>query len=1109
MISGERSGSRGRERPLLVNYDPAMPVATDLAPAQGDIVRVRSRRYLVEEVTPPVEPGDDHLVRLSCLEDDAEGEELQVLWQSEVDAERISEADWSKLSKGDFDSPAHFAAYYRTLRWNTVTSTDPKLFQAPYRAGIRIDAYQLEPLRKALLLPRVNLFIADDVGLGKTIEAGLIVRELLMRQRVRRIVVAAPPSVVLQWKEELDQRFGLTFVVFDREYLRRMRMERGFAVNPWTTHSRFIVSHHLLRDEDYASTLRAWLDNDSSGSLLILDEAHNAAPASGAKYAVDSQFTKSIRELAPRFEHRLFLSATPHNGHSNSFSALLEILDPQRFCRGVPIDSAKQLEPVMVRRLKDDLRKMVGGFPERRVVEVPLDGLPAESAELELPRLLDEYRQAREDRLKGAARSVQSASALVLCNLQKRLLSSIEAFACTLTVHKRAFDAAAGSVATVASTASLAQLRLLTSSPDADDDRGETTEDELRVEDDAAIDAATVKAHVAGPAEELQRERELLDRMMELANAARAVPDAKVKYLVEWARAHRDQRVLIFTEYADTKRYLEKQLRAALTPGKEGDPAIATFHGGMIDEAREDVKRAFNAEIAAHPLRVLIATDAAREGVNLQNNCADLFHFDVPWNPSRLEQRNGRIDRKLQRSPEVRCHYFVYTQRPEDRVLTALVRKTKVVRKELGSLAPVLEGKLEERLQNGFSRREVDALSSEIENAQLDSGRRDVVNSELEATRKREVELKGQISDLQDLLKKSSDWLHIDKDDLRQAISCGLELMGAKGLDRHVGQAETLVGQAFRPAEAFRLHDDVGTLQTDSSWQNTLDTLRPPRRRNQDQREWRRENPIRPIVFADPGSLDAQCVHLHLEHRFVQRLLGRFRSQGFVHHDLARACIGVTDDPIARVILLGRLSLYGDRASRLHDEVLAVAARWVDVDIRKGSLKPYADATLDKTLDLLESTLSGLPAGALAQAGGAERTLPAEVRRRLAGGARQDLSDLHPLLKDQADQRSALAIEQLRARGRQEAADMRGILEAQRLRIEKTAAKREAELKQLDLFEKDELKQLQADKRYWDRRLGELAQELDAEPARIQQSYEVKATRFEPVGLVYLWPITG
>src|ERR1051326_5349753 len=196
-----------------------MPVAVDQPPTQGEIVRVRSRRYLVEAVEAAPRPEDQTLVRLSCLEDDAEGEELEVLWEKEVDAQRVSEADWSRLAQGQFDLPRHFAAYYRTLRWNTVTSTDPKLFQAPYRAGIRIDAYQLEPLRKALLLPRVNLFIADDVGLGKTIEAGLIARELLLRKKVREIVVACPPSMLFQWKEELEARFGLQFEILDKEYI--------------------------------------------------------------------------------------------------------------------------------------------------------------------------------------------------------------------------------------------------------------------------------------------------------------------------------------------------------------------------------------------------------------------------------------------------------------------------------------------------------------------------------------------------------------------------------------------------------------------------------------------------------------------------------------------------------------------------------------------------------------------------------------------------------------------------------------------------------------------------------------------------------------------------
>jgi hypothetical protein len=249
------------------------------------------------------------------------------------------------------------------------------------------------------------------------------------------------------------------------------------------------------------------------------------------------------------------------------------------------------------------------------------------------------------------------------------------------------------------------------------------------------------------------------------------------------------------------------------------------------------------------------------------------------------------------------------------------------------------------------------------------------------------------------------------------------------------------------------------------------------------------------VVFEDAGSLDADVVHLHLEHRFVQRLLGRFRSQGFVHDDLARACVGVTSDPTPRVILLGRLSLYGDNASRLHDEVLAVAARWIDADVRKEPLRPYADATLDKTMELLDQTLSS----------SVPRELPDAVTRRLAAGARRDLDELKSHLETVAREEAEKATSRLADRGQKEAADMRAIIESQRARIEKTSADRSL---QPSLFE-DELKQLQADQRYWERRLAQLRQEFETEPARIRKSYEIRATRFEPVGLVYLWPVTG
>src|SRR5438067_6561070 len=368
------------------------------APEFGQIVRVRQRQYLVEEVVPPPSAADATLVRLSCIDDDAQGQLLEVLWEAELDAEIVTGAGWERLADRGFDAPRLFSAYFHTLRWNCVTATDPKLFQAPFRAGIKIDAYQIEPLRKALLLPRVNLFIADDVGLGKTIEAGLIARELLLRKKVRDIVVACPPSVLPQWQDELDQRFGLGFEVLDKEYVIRVRRERGYGTNPWATHARFLISHRLLIDEAYAGPMRDWLGDFRPGSLLILDEAHHAAPSTGLRYAIDSKITRAIRDLAPRFEHRLFLSATPHNGHSNSFSALLEILDPQRFCRGVPVKGKKLLDAVMVRRLKEDIRTVAGGFPQREVRPIDLDHLPADTPELRLSVLLDQYRQLREQR---------------------------------------------------------------------------------------------------------------------------------------------------------------------------------------------------------------------------------------------------------------------------------------------------------------------------------------------------------------------------------------------------------------------------------------------------------------------------------------------------------------------------------------------------------------------------------------------------------------------------------------------------------------------------------------------------------------------------------------
>ena len=338
----------------------------------------------------------------------------------------------------------------------------------------------------------------------------------------------------------------------------------------------------------------------------------------------------------------------------------------------------------------------------------------------------------------------------------------------------------------------------------ADDER---TDEESEAEEAAQISAINGAAEAgAGPAAADARaeaiwheEKALLARMEEVASAARGLPDAKTRYLIDWIREHlcpglppwagepppgsagfqpaasrrlafggashppgpslhgegpaarlprwNDRRVLVFTENViGTKRYLRTMLEQAIAGTDLAEERIETIDGQTVGAKRKEIQRRFNTDPARDPLRILIATDAAREGLNFQAHCTDLFHFDLPWNPGRIEQRNGRIDRKLQPAPAVRCHYFVLPQRTKDRVLDVLVKKTETIRYELGSLSKVIDDDIERRLRRGGIRHgNADRLAREIETADLDREMKRVAAEELEAARERQEDLKAQI----------------------------------------------------------------------------------------------------------------------------------------------------------------------------------------------------------------------------------------------------------------------------------------------------------------------------------------------------------------------------
>jgi superfamily II DNA or RNA helicase len=1035
------------------------------APKVGDVVQVRQRQYLVERVVAPPEPDHATAVELVCLDDDSQGSRASVLWELELGARVIHPGEDGLGPVTKLDPPRHFAAYLHALRWNTVTATDGRLFQSPFRAGIKLLNHQLIPLKKALELPRANLFIADDVGLGKTIEAGLVLQELELRQRVDFVLIVCPASIGLQWKGEMEKRFGQRFEIYDREFVAQRRRERGFGVVPWSTHKRFLISYQTLRRPEYFEPLIQHLGPRLKKSLLVLDEAHTAAPATSSKYAIDSRVTGVVRDLATRFENRLFLSATPHNGHSNSFSALMEILDPQRFTRGVPIDGdSPALEQVMVRRLKRDLRDAgLGSFPLRQVMPVRIHGRPAE---LRLAEMLSEYTQLMKPK-KGRGQ-------LVFINLQKRLLSSVDAFCRTLEVHVERVEA--GDVGKEV------QLDLSATTESSEPDTSsDSDEDQADREADAEVRAATQS--LQNPTE---RARKLLAEMLDLARELRSQPDAKIQRLLEWVQINlcagkkwNDRRVIIFTEYADTKRYIERMLESAIEGTSRAEERVEGFHGAMDDKQREAVQAHFNGNPAEYPVRILVATDAAREGLNLQNHCADLFHFDIPWNPARMEQRNGRIDRTLQPSAEVRCHYFAYDERAEDVVLEKLVRKVSTIQDELGSLGDVVLKRIDKALHAGI----VADSGAALDTANPSDIAKNAVTSELERQRADLAQLRAQTEEAAKILNQSQSVIDFRPELLRDAVDVGLALAGAGPL---------------RPVKVADIQDqDVFELPAlGPSWQPTLDTLRPPREHDEEPWEWRKRPP-QPVVFRALERMGSERVHLHLEHPFVQRILARFRAQGYSSQDLTRVTVVPSpNDAIVRVIAFGRVSLFGPGAARLHDEIVSVAAQWLETK-GAGHLRPFADEADRRALDRLETLFHEAPR---------LPAVPDTIQRRLVESAPEDFRALWAPIKDEADSRAHAATQKLTQRGAAEAEALRKIL-----RDQQQAITRALQGKQLELFGElapDEVKQWQNEREHMSTRLCAIEGELKSEPADIEALYRVSLQRLEPIGLVYLWPTT-
>lgn len=678
-------------------------------PRVGMLAIVRKRRGIISEVREfDGADGRLHLVLIDYKDDQRPSSDWLV-WELEpfrhlLPPGHLPSSNSPPMPGEDFD------ALVRAARWTAITpylnpNEDSELerlpISSPFHGAVHIDDYQLVPLLKALQMPRVNLLLADDVGLGKTIEAGLILSELLIRRRVNRVLILTPASLRVQWKDEMWSKFSLPFDVIDRDSTLKLKRSLGIDANPWRYCSRIIASYHYLRQPDvleqFLSTCRTHEESAHLPcDLLIVDEVHNLMPA---PFGEDSQLCQMLRQIAPQFEHRLFLTATPHNGHTRSFTGLLELLDPVRFSRTDELRPAEKerIKQVVIRRLKREIneRSEIPRFCTRKPPQaIFLDFHPCEQA---LIQSFEAFRAKVRSIIAFSPKKRRYAGNFAISILGKRMLSGPVTFLeswrrCKLGFSEK--EAADDNDLVIAGNSV---------EEDTDDDR----EYQQRESTAAVVIGSWMKTFAADIADEIDS----IDNAAKGLgiNLSQKVTDqdpafdarfSALKQLIDklvcpgniWKD---DERLVIFTEYKTTLDYILRRLRQQY-PGEE--ERFLSLYGGMDSQQREYIKEAFND--SSSPVRILIATDAASEGLNLQSTARFLLHYDCPWNPSRLEQRNGRLDRHGQ-ARDVYVYHFASEQDADLKFIAYLIGKVDQIREDLGTVGDLFDEATHRRLIEG------------------------------------------------------------------------------------------------------------------------------------------------------------------------------------------------------------------------------------------------------------------------------------------------------------------------------------------------------------------------------------------------------------------------
>lgn len=545
----------------------------------------------------------------------------------------------------------------------------------PFRAyghlSVAPRPYQLVPLLMALKQRVARLLIADDVGIGKTIEAALIARELLDRGEIRRFCVLCPPHLAEQWQEELRRWFNLEAVlVLPRTVTaleRKLRIDQSlFEANPYT-----VVSLDFIKTDRRRADFQRVCPE-----LVIVDEAHTCVPA-GGEVSGRQQRYDLLRQLAANpARHLLLVTATPHSGNEDAFRALLALLDPELGQLPTDLSGAaarslrEKLASYLVQRRRADVRHYLAAstqFPERVVLT------PDPSYALSQPyrRVFEEVLGFARERVRavtaGPAGVQQRVQWWAVLSLLRALASSPAAALATLKAR-----VASASAATSAAADSIGRARVL---------------DELEEETAGDFDL-THGTQMPDSAEADSAELSVRERLRQLVRAVQALREADDTKLTQAVQVLRSwvadgYHPIVFCRFVETAGYVADALRRQL-----GTLArVEQVTGQLPPEERRDLVKEFSEHEGP---RILVATDCLSEGINLQHGFDAVLHYDLAWNPTRHEQREGRVDRYGQEKPEVRTATLYGRDNQIDGiVLDVLLRKERSIRSRLGISVPV------------------------------------------------------------------------------------------------------------------------------------------------------------------------------------------------------------------------------------------------------------------------------------------------------------------------------------------------------------------------------------------------------------------------------------